>query len=234
MPPLFFRFRYLRGVCVFRHRSASRGVRHGGEDPGQQRGDHGGAEAVPAGVLRQTLRGGEEEPPARQQRPGQHLLGGGAAERIQPDVAGRFTVRGRFLFFSLSLTVTRGNTQRAAEPLGYLSNNGIANPPLQETPRFVPRLINRPPLRPISRVHRLIPIHETGWKSFDVTQAVHYWSRSQQKTPMHLEVWVEGERPGSYAAEAAKSVRFTTQEQTDNTLGKPELVLYTLSLEEYG
>lgn len=146
MPPLsFFRFRYLRGVCVFRHRSASRGVRHGGEDPGQQRGDHGGAEAVPAGVLRQTLRGGEEEPPARQQRPGQHLLGGGAAERIQPDVAGRFTVRGRFLFFSLSLTVTRGNTQRAAEPLGYLSNNGIANPPLQETPRFVPLLINRPP-----------------------------------------------------------------------------------------
>ncbi|TNM95204.1 hypothetical protein fugu_017963 [Takifugu bimaculatus] len=81
---------------------------------------------------------------------------------------------------------------------------------------------------------RLIPIHETGWKSFDVTQAVHYWSKSQQKTPMHLEVWIEGERPGSYAAEMAKSVRFTTQEQTDNTLGKPELILYTLDLEEYG
>lgn len=84
------------------------------------------------------------------------------------------------------------------------------------------------------RVYRLIPIHETGWKSFDVTQAVHYWSKTQQKTPMHLEVWIEGERPGSYAAEMAKSVRFTTQEQTDNTLGKPELVLYTLNLEEYG
>ncbi|XP_053736808.1 lefty1 [Synchiropus splendidus] len=81
---------------------------------------------------------------------------------------------------------------------------------------------------------RLIPIHETGWKSFDVTQAVHYWSKSQQKTPMHLEVWIEGERPGSYAAEMARSVRFTTQEQTDNTLGKPELILYTLNLEEYG
>lgn len=86
----------------------------------------------------------------------------------------------------------------------------------------------------INRVHRLIPIHETGWKSFDVTQAVHYWSKTQQKTPMHLEVWIEGERPGSYAAEVAKSVRFTTQEQTDNTLGKPELILYTLNLEEYG
>lgn len=82
--------------------------------------------------------------------------------------------------------------------------------------------------------HSLIPIHETGWKSFDVTQAVHYWSKSGQKTPMHLEVWIEGERPGSYAAEMAKSVRFTTQEQTDNTLGKPELILYTLDLEEYG
>lgn len=84
-------------------------------------------------------------------------------------------------------------------------------------------------------VHRLIPIHETGWKSFDVTQAVHYWSKTrEQKTPMHLEVWIEGERPGGYAAEVAKSVRFTTQEQTGNTLGKPELVLYTLNLEEYG
>ncbi|XP_028998059.1 lefty1 [Betta splendens] len=81
---------------------------------------------------------------------------------------------------------------------------------------------------------RLIPIHETGWKSFDVTQAVHYWSKTEQKTPMHLEVWIEGERPGSYAAEIARSVRFTTQEQTDNTLGKPELILYTLNLEEYG
>ncbi|XP_047244413.1 lefty1 [Girardinichthys multiradiatus] len=79
---------------------------------------------------------------------------------------------------------------------------------------------------------RLISIHETGWKSFDVTQAVHYWSKTQQKTPMHLEVWIEGERPGSYAAEMAKSVRFTTQ--ADNTLGKPELILYTLNLEEYG
>lgn len=86
----------------------------------------------------------------------------------------------------------------------------------------------------ISRSHRLTPIHETGWKSFDVTQAVHYWSKSEQETPMHLEVWIEGERPGSYAAEVAKSVRFTTQEQTGNALGKPELILYTLSLEEYG
>ncbi|MBN3306060.1 LFTY2 factor, partial [Amia calva] len=81
---------------------------------------------------------------------------------------------------------------------------------------------------------RLVAIHETGWKSFDVTQAVHYWSKSARRSPMHLEVWIEGERPGSYAAEMAKSVRFTSQGPADRTLGKPELVLYTLNLEEYG
>lgn len=82
---------------------------------------------------------------------------------------------------------------------------------------------------------RLVPIRETGWKIFDVTQAVHYWSKTQKdNTPMQLEVWIEGERPGSYAADLAKSVRFTTQEPSGNTLGKPELVLYTLDLEEYG
>ncbi|XP_060772043.1 lefty1 [Neoarius graeffei] len=80
---------------------------------------------------------------------------------------------------------------------------------------------------------RLIPIRESGWKSFDVTQAVHYWSKSERSAHMHLEVWIEGERPGSYAAEMAKSVRFTSQEPSD-VLGKPELILYTLSLEEFG
>lgn len=82
-------------------------------------------------------------------------------------------------------------------------------------------------------ISRLIPIHESGWKSFDVTQAVHYWSKNGQNTQMHLEVWIEGERPGSYAAEMAKRVQFTTQEPSD-VLGKPELILYTLNLEEFG
>ncbi|XP_062407508.1 lefty1 [Sardina pilchardus] len=81
---------------------------------------------------------------------------------------------------------------------------------------------------------RLIPIHETGWISFDVTQAVHYWSKTQQNKPMHLEVWIEGERPGSYAAEMAKGVHFTTQDPGENAMGRPELVLYTLNLDEFG
>lgn len=82
-----------------------------------------------------------------------------------------------------------------------------------------------------------MPVNEVGWRSFDVTQAVHYWSKSLTKSPLYLEVRIEGERPGSYAAEMAKRVRFTTQDAL-NTLDKPadtpELVLYTLNLEEYG
>ncbi|KAG7465781.1 hypothetical protein MATL_G00157260 [Megalops atlanticus] len=81
---------------------------------------------------------------------------------------------------------------------------------------------------------RLVPISETGWKSFDVSQAVHYWSKTQRKSPLYLEVWIEGERPGSYAAEMAKCVRFSTQDPSDKSLGKPELVLYTLNLDEFG
>ncbi|KAK1171410.1 left-right determination factor 2-like [Acipenser oxyrinchus oxyrinchus] len=81
---------------------------------------------------------------------------------------------------------------------------------------------------------RLVPIHETGWKSFDVTQGVQYWLKTNRQAPMHLEIWIEGERPGSYAAEMAKCVQFTSQGTSGRTLGKPELVLYTLNLEEFG
>ncbi|KAK1793338.1 hypothetical protein P4O66_011726 [Electrophorus voltai] len=85
---------------------------------------------------------------------------------------------------------------------------------------------------------RLVPVYQAGWRNFDVTQAVHYWSKSQRKTPLHLEVWIQGERPGSYAAQMAKRVHFITQNSLLNTLdtslGTPELVLYTLDLDEYG
>ncbi|NXM85104.1 LFTY2 factor, partial [Oenanthe oenanthe] len=81
---------------------------------------------------------------------------------------------------------------------------------------------------------RLVPIRESGWKSFDVTQAVHSWLRSRRREPMLLEVWIEGERVGSYASEMARAVRFTSQDTKDRALGKPELVLYTLNLDDYG
>ncbi|NXG63280.1 LFTY2 factor, partial [Hemiprocne comata] len=81
---------------------------------------------------------------------------------------------------------------------------------------------------------RLVPIRESGWKNFDVTQAVHYWLRNRRQEPMFLEVWIEAERVGSHALEVAKAVRFTSQDPKDKALGKPELVLYTLNLENYG
>ncbi|KAM7062025.1 left-right determination factor 2-like [Acridotheres tristis] len=81
---------------------------------------------------------------------------------------------------------------------------------------------------------RLVPIRESGWKSFDVTQAVHYWLRNKRREPMFLEVWIEGERLGSYASEMARAVHFTSQDPKDKALGKPELVLYTLNLDDYG
>ncbi|NXO87616.1 LFTY2 factor, partial [Sitta europaea] len=81
---------------------------------------------------------------------------------------------------------------------------------------------------------RLVPIRESGWKSFDVTQAVHYWLRNRRREPMLLEVRIEGERMGSYASEMAKAVRFTSQDPKEKALGKPELVLYTLNLDDYG
>lgn len=82
--------------------------------------------------------------------------------------------------------------------------------------------------------YRLVPIHKAGWQSFDVTQAVQYWSKGSRDTPLHLELWIEGERPGSYAAEMARSVRFTTHGGLDSKKGNPVLHLFTLNLEEYG
>ncbi|KAG9465698.1 hypothetical protein GDO78_017878 [Eleutherodactylus coqui] len=81
---------------------------------------------------------------------------------------------------------------------------------------------------------RLVPIMESGWRSFDVTHAVHYWMRNRGQSNMHLEIRVDGERPGNYAAEMAKLVRFTAQNPSDNAVGKPELVLYTLNMDDHG
>ncbi|XP_072133737.1 left-right determination factor 2-like [Mobula birostris] len=80
---------------------------------------------------------------------------------------------------------------------------------------------------------RLVPILDSGWKLFDVTQAVHYWQNTKE-LQMYLEVWIEAERPGRHAAELARFVRFTSQHPTDQMLGKPELLLYTLNFSEYG
>uniref|UniRef100_A0A4W3H9H0 Left-right determination factor 2-like n=1 Tax=Callorhinchus milii TaxID=7868 RepID=A0A4W3H9H0_CALMI len=44
---------------------------------------------------------------------------------------------------------------------------------------------------------RLVPILGSGWKAFDVTQAVHYWQATGDSR-LDLEVWIEAERLGRY------------------------------------
>ncbi|XP_069739684.1 left-right determination factor 2-like [Narcine bancroftii] len=80
---------------------------------------------------------------------------------------------------------------------------------------------------------RLVPVLDSGWRTFDVTQAVHYWQNTEAGN-LNLEVWIEAERPGRHAAELARFVRFTSQNPADQMLGKPELMLYTLNFSEYG
>ncbi|XP_053315093.1 left-right determination factor 1 [Spea bombifrons] len=79
---------------------------------------------------------------------------------------------------------------------------------------------------------RLVPIMESGWRSFDVTSAVNYWMKSQGDPAMYLEVRVDGEKHGSYASEMAKLVQFTSQKPTDDQMDKPELAIYTLDQDE--
>eukprot|EP00062_Callorhinchus_milii_P019652 gi/632974432/ref/XP_007903674.1/ PREDICTED: left-right determination factor 2-like [Callorhinchus milii] len=80
---------------------------------------------------------------------------------------------------------------------------------------------------------RLVPILGSGWKAFDVTQAVHYWQATGDSR-LDLEVWIEAERLGRYAADLAKLVRFTPQTPRGETPRKPELVIYSLNFGDYG
>uniref|UniRef100_A0A8C5WB13 Left-right determination factor n=2 Tax=Leptobrachium leishanense TaxID=445787 RepID=A0A8C5WB13_9ANUR len=79
---------------------------------------------------------------------------------------------------------------------------------------------------------RLVPIMESGWKSFDVTSAVHYWMESKKTTTMFLEIQVDGERPGSYASEMARRVHFTSQAPSGEAKEMPELAIYTLDQDD--
>ena len=79
----------------------------------------------------------------------------------------------------------------------------------------------------------MIPVEDSGWKSFDVTDAVHLWMRTRDG-PMQLEVWIEAERPGRRAADMARLVRFTTQVHAKSSVEKPEIIIYSIDLAEYG
>ncbi|KAM9003457.1 left-right determination factor 2 [Sarcophilus harrisii] len=82
---------------------------------------------------------------------------------------------------------------------------------------------------------RRVSIHETGWISFDVTQAVSYWQQ-QNKTdqPLVLEVSVHRENIGPMASNAHKFISFSSQNPADGELHAPQLQLHTLDTKEYG
>ncbi|XP_011895910.1 PREDICTED: left-right determination factor 2 isoform X2 [Cercocebus atys] len=81
---------------------------------------------------------------------------------------------------------------------------------------------------------RLVSVHESGWKVFDVTEAVNFWQQlSRPRPPLVLQVSVQREHLGPLASGAHKLVRFASQGAPAG-LGEPQLELHTLDLRDYG
>ncbi|XP_011853352.1 PREDICTED: left-right determination factor 2 isoform X2 [Mandrillus leucophaeus] len=81
---------------------------------------------------------------------------------------------------------------------------------------------------------RLVSVHESGWKVFDVTEAVNFWQQlSRPRPPLMLQVSVQREHLGPLASGAHKLVRFASQGAPAG-LGEPQLELHTLDLRDYG
>lgn len=83
---------------------------------------------------------------------------------------------------------------------------------------------------------RLVSIHESGWKAFDVTEAVNFWQQlSRPRQPLLLQVSVQKEHLGLGTWSAHKLVRFAEQGTPGNEgRGEPQLELHTLDLKDYG
>ncbi|KAM7050308.1 left-right determination factor 2-like isoform 2-T2 [Molossus nigricans] len=82
---------------------------------------------------------------------------------------------------------------------------------------------------------RLVSIRESGWKAFDVTEAVNFWQQlSRPQEPLLLQVSVQREHLGPLASSAHKLVRLASQEPLGNGQGEPQLELHTLNLRDFG
>jgi left-right determination factor len=69
-----------------------------------------------------------------------------------------------------------------------------------------------------------VSVHESGWKAFDVTEAVNFWQQlSRPRQPLLLQVSVQSEL-----------VRFAAQGTAGAARGEPQLELHTLDLKDYG
>ncbi|XP_045393100.1 left-right determination factor 2 [Lemur catta] len=82
---------------------------------------------------------------------------------------------------------------------------------------------------------RLVSVHESGWKTFDVTEAVNFWQQlSRPRQPLLLQVSVQRERLGPQPSGAHRLVRFAWQGARGAGHGEPRLELHTLDLSDYG
>ncbi|XP_070257248.1 left-right determination factor 1-like isoform X2 [Myotis yumanensis] len=82
---------------------------------------------------------------------------------------------------------------------------------------------------------RLVSIHESGWKAFDVTEAVNFWQQlSRPQEPLLLQVSVQREHLGPLASSAHRLVRFASQGPWAGAQGEPQLELHTLDLGDFG
>ncbi|XP_030743655.1 left-right determination factor 2 isoform X2 [Echinops telfairi] len=82
---------------------------------------------------------------------------------------------------------------------------------------------------------RLVSLHDSGWKAFDVTEAVSLWQQlSRPRQPLLLQVSVQREHLGPLASEAHRLVRFASQAAGGSGPREPQLELHTLDLKAYG
>ncbi|XP_069340615.1 left-right determination factor 2 isoform X1 [Eulemur rufifrons] len=82
---------------------------------------------------------------------------------------------------------------------------------------------------------RLVSVHESGWKTFDVTEAVNFWQQlSRPRQPLLLQVSVQREHLGPPPSGAHRLVRFAWQGARGAGRGEPQLELHTLDLRDYG
>ncbi|XP_008582569.1 PREDICTED: left-right determination factor 2 isoform X1 [Galeopterus variegatus] len=82
---------------------------------------------------------------------------------------------------------------------------------------------------------RLVSLHDSGWKAFDVTEAVNFWQQlSRPRQPLLLQVSVQREQLGPRASGAHRLVRFAAQGAPGAGHGEPQLELHTLDLTRYG
>ncbi|KAL2770717.1 left-right determination factor 2 isoform 2 precursor [Daubentonia madagascariensis] len=82
---------------------------------------------------------------------------------------------------------------------------------------------------------RLVSVHESGWKTFDVTEAVNFWQQlSRPRQPLLLQVSVQRDHLGPQPSSAYKLVRFAWQGARGTGHGEPQLELHTLDLKDYG